>query len=239
MSELKKTTFTKVPLGTTIQNKLISRCDVAEGTKGRVVPIFQDVIGISCFFTETPKGVWLCSPEEALSVGVNPSFYYILPVFRLNTDAKATPLDTSLKLEYLRLGHSQYDELASALQEQEETPSFIVKKVKKGEYSYITPVASAKPLSDDLQEKVTEMRKALNEDQVFNFAIADIARPFKSYLQAIGPEAAKALSGEEDEEEERPTRPSIPASIPASSLPSSASSTSLEEEDEFDEDEEE
>ena len=75
----KQATFTRVPLGTTIANKLVSRCDVAEGTKGRVVPNLKDVVGIAVSSQKNPKGNWLCSPEEAISVGVNPRFYYVIP----------------------------------------------------------------------------------------------------------------------------------------------------------------
>lgn len=225
----KQATFTRVPLGTTIATKLVSRCDVAEGTKGRVVPISEDVVGISCFFTENPKGNWLCSPEEALSIGISPRFYYVIPVFRLNTGSKAEVLDTSVKLEYLRLGAQQYEELSAAMAEQEGTPSIVIKKIKKGEYSYVDPVASAKPLPEEVTTKLQEMRESLNEDQVFAFCIADIARPFSAYLAAVGaqPQAGAPAPAPQNALPGRP-QATVPTGIPPLN-------ESLEEADEFEE----
>lgn len=228
-----KVTYTKVPLGETIHSKIIQRCDVAEGTKGRVVPIYDGVVGINIFWTDEPKGSWLCTPEEALSVGINPKFYYVIPVFRLNTDAKAAVKDSSMRLEYLRIGAMQYDELVTVMNEQEKAiTSLVITKVKKGEYSYVNPTSSTKALPPEIEAKCKEMRESLNEDQVFEFAIADIARPFSEYLKASKALARKNSDGEDDESSQN-------SSEALKGLPTPNLSNKFEEaKDEFEEDEE-
>jgi len=178
--------LSKVSLGQSLPNRLISRCDVAEGTYGRAVPLFDSVVGVNVFFSENPKGSFACTPEEAIKIGINPRFYYVIPVARLNTDAKGKPIDHSFKLEYLRLGVSQYEELCRAMEEAEGLTSFVLSKVKKGEYSYVNATISTKQISASLKEAINEFKNSLNEDQIFAFALADTARPFKEYLRLIG-----------------------------------------------------
>lgn len=191
---------TKVPLGTTSQTKLIARSDVAEGTTGRLVPLYNDVVCVGCFFSENPKGVFLCTQEEALSIGQSPRYYYVIPGFRLNTDSKGVVKegDTSLKLEYLRLSETQYDKVAMAFSEQESITSFALTKVRKSaegrDFSYVEPTVSNKKLPQSVLDKIDEVRKSLNEDQIWKFIISDIARPFKDYLRAINGEGTPAIA---------------------------------------------
>lgn len=187
----------KVKLGESLPNKLLSRCDVADGTSGRVIPLYESAVAVNVFYSEVPKGSFMCSPEQALKIGASPRSYYVIPVLRLNTDARSKPIDNTFRLEYLRLGYTQYIELCQSMEETEGMSSLVITKQVKGDYSYIKPTVSTKILSKEIMDLVETFKTSLDEDQIFSFAVADMARPFEEYLRIINngttalPEAKK------------------------------------------------
>lgn len=181
----------KIQFGKSIPNKLISRCDVAEDSKGRVIPLFDNVMAVFLFYHEDRdgnKGVYFCTEEEAIQAGVAPKLYYCIPVARLNTDAKGKVLDDSIKLEYLRPSAQQYNDLISDSEELEQFNSIYIAKQKKREFSFIVMKPSGVSISPEVLSKVETLRNSLNEDQIFAMALADIARPFKMYIERFRPD---------------------------------------------------
>lgn len=189
--------FAKAPLGTALPTNLISRCDVAAGTKGRVIPLFDSVVGCSIIYSTDPKGVFFADQEQAIQAGITPRFYYVIPVARLNTDTKGNVLDNTIKLEYIRSGSSQYDELVQQMEEHENYTSLVLAKETKGEFTFVKPAVSAKKIPDEVLAKVAEIKKSLNEDQIFTMILNDIARPFSEYEKLLK-KAGKELGEDSD-----------------------------------------
>jgi len=177
----------KTQLGQAIRTKLIKRTDVADGTKGRAILLCKNVVGSMVVYTPEPaKGVYFIDQQTALKYGFNPRFYYIIPVGRLNTDAKGKILDGSVSLEYLRLGESQYNKFASELEELDDCKTIVLTKESKGEFSYVLVKPSSKDvIPEQFKDQIAEFAKSVDEDTMFAYALMDLAQPFSNYLDLL------------------------------------------------------
>lgn len=179
----------EVDLGQTVDSPSINRVDVADGTKGRVIPLCQKWIAATVAFTDEPlKGSWFVDRDILLRYGLRGRIVYVCPVIRLNTDAKGTILDSTYRIEYLRLSENVYAEFADKATEMANMHSITVTKVKKGEFSYITPSPSNKAMSQkevDLFNQVVQQVQAqkYDIDAVKQLVMFDVARPFDAYLE--------------------------------------------------------
>jgi hypothetical protein len=179
--------FFKTQLGQVVRTKLIKRTDVADGTKGRAVLLSQNVVGCMVVYTQEPaKGVYFVDQQIALKYGFNPRFYYIIPIGRLNTDAKGNLLDGSVSLEYLRLGESQYNKFVSELEELSDCKTIVLSKESKGEFSYVTVKPSSKDvIPQEFKPQISDFTSSVDDDTMFAYALMDIAQPFENYLELL------------------------------------------------------
>jgi hypothetical protein len=179
----------EVELGETIESPSIKRVDVADGTKGRVIPLRQKWLAATVAFTDEPlKGSWFVDRDILLKYGLRGRVIYVCPVIRLNTDAKGQVLDSSFKIEYLRLGDTVYEKFAATATEMSNMHSIVCTSEKRGQYSYITPSPSNKNLSAKEVGFINEVINQVNSlgydmDAICQLVMLDVARPFEAYLE--------------------------------------------------------
>lgn len=178
----------RVRLGDTVPNPTVNRVDVADGTKGRCILLSNDWVAVTVAFTEEPvKGMYFVDKDILMkyaNLRIRGSIYYVALVARLNTDAKGAPIDDSFRIEYLRLSESVYNEFAEDALEMGNFQTVALSKVKKGEFSYVKPKASAKGIPSKVLSAVRKKLEGFNVDAVMTLVISQLARPFDQYLKA-------------------------------------------------------
>lgn len=179
---------TRVRLGDTVPNPTVNRVDIADGTKGRCILLSNDWIAVTVAFTETPvKGMYFVDKDILMkyaNLGIRGSIYYVALVARLNTDAKGVPIDDTFRIEYLRLSESVYNEFAEDALEMGNFQTVALSKVKKGEFSYVKPKASAKGIPPKVLSSVRKKLEGFNTEAVIALVVSQLARPFDQYLKA-------------------------------------------------------
>ena len=229
MLDLNSAGLSVVPLGQVIKSRLVTRCDVADGTKGRAILASQDVIGCNLVYTPEPhRGVYFVDPPTAIKYNLSPRFYYLIPLVRLNTDARGNVINSSVSLEYLRLSEGLYRQFVNDLEELEVCKTIALTKESKGEFSYVVPKPSSKDyIPDEFKSSINDFLTSLDTQTLFNYIMADVARPFTQYISILD---ADGTPPESSELSKTPlSHPSLPSSL--SSNPSSL--PSFDEEDEF------
>lgn len=178
--------ITQVRLGETIPTISINRSDVADGTKGRCIPLTQDWFAVSIAFVETPKrGAYYVDTEKVLKYGLTARNYYVCPVARLHTDARGNLIDSSIRIEYLRLSDDIYNEFASDTCEMAKFETIALSKVAKGNFSYVKPKASNRPQDATIMQAVRQQIAQYDIDALVNIILKSVARPFDEYLKAL------------------------------------------------------
>lgn len=178
--------ITQVRLGETIPTISINRVDVADGTKGRCIPLTQDWYAVSISFVETPKrGAYYVDTEKVLKYGLTARNYYVCPVARLHTDARGNLIDSSIRIEYLRLSDDVYNEFASDACEMAQFETIALSKVSKGNFSYVKPKASNRPQDATIMQAVRQQIAQYDVDALVNIILKSVARPFDEYLKAL------------------------------------------------------
>ena len=200
----------EVELGQTVESPSINRVDVADGSRGRVIPLTSKWLAATVAFTDEPcKGSWFVDRSILLKYGLKGRIVYVCPVVRLNTDAKANVLDASYRIEYLRLSENVYTEFADKASEMANMHSITVSKTKKGEFSYVVPSPSNKVLSQQQINLINQVMQSVRQydvEAVAALALSDVARPFDTYLELAKSKGIEVL----------PDEPPVSGSLPSS-----------------------
>ena len=148
-----------IQMGTKIKSIGINRANVADNAKGRAVLLDPNPRVKHVAYDNTIKRAVEVTQDDVIKYGFNPRTNYYFLIARMNTDMEGTIVGDKIIVEYVQLAQSVYDEYIESLEENGKGNSILLKKVAKGDYSYVTVKPSQQNLPQGVVEAVRAMRK--------------------------------------------------------------------------------